>query len=54
MTLVPVTENIMCPYCKRPVDAKLEHPIRWGDWMIRCEDCDVWSVVTIKVSGEKR
>lgn len=39
------SQDVLCPHCKNPVDAKVEHPIRAGDWMVRCERCDVWSVV---------
>lgn len=34
-----------CPHCKEPVDARLEHPWYPNEWLIRCDACDVWSVV---------
>lgn len=52
-----VEEEVRCPYCKRPVTAKLEHPNigRDGqkstldkDWMAYCQPCDVWTVIPMK------
>lgn len=38
-----------CPHCKKPADAIVEHPhvIFWPNgFIVRCERCDVWTVVT--------
>lgn len=44
-----LADDVRCPHCKRPVAAKVEHPIRGGDWMVRCDPCDIWTVVEIGV-----
>src|ERR1044071_1344895 len=60
-------ENVRCPYCKRPVTAKLEPPNvgrNGGDggmakhWMVYCEECDVWTNIPmfrlVEGAGDKK
>lgn len=54
MTIAPVPDGVLCPYCRKPVDAKVEHPIRFGDWMVYCGKCDVWTVVPIRFAQEQK
>lgn len=41
-------QNVPCPQCKRPVDAQLDHPTLKDSLLVRCEKCDLWSVVPTK------
>jgi hypothetical protein len=44
---------VLCPHCKRPATEKTEHSRVRNAWLVRCANCDLWSVVPMAEKAPK-